>query len=248
MASTPGHTIGRTLARLGLVGAKQPKPNRTPDSRSAIEALISEAPEPLNIEAISQATGLHANTVRAHLEVLEAGGRIERLQGARAGRGRPPWLYRATAADPSPHLVLAEALLDQLQESASEDITTTAAARWAATLHGERTEVLPAAQTPDDAVADTVAALEDLGFTATADALGDRIDLQRCPYAALVAERPVICDIHAALISQLLDASGQPVTLERLDVWSRSGHCTAYLARPDINPAWTVPVSPGPID
>lgn len=248
MATTPGQTIGRTLARLGLVGTKQAQPNRTPDSRSTIETLIVEAPEPMSIEAISQATGLHANTVRAHLEVLEAGGRIERLQGKRAGRGRPPWLYRATAADPSPHLVLAEALLDQLQDSDSADITTTAAARWAATLHGERTEALPAAETPDDAVADVVAALDDLGFTATADALGDRIDLQRCPYAEFVAERPVICDIHAALITQLLDTSGQPVTLQRLDVWSRSGHCTAYLSRPDINPAWTVPASPGPTD
>ncbi len=240
MASSPGQTIGRTLARLGLMGGRQAQASRAPDSRSTLETLIAEADAPLSIDDLTSATGLHANTVRAHLEVLEAGGSIERLQGKRAGRGRPPWLYRATAMDPSPHLVLAEALLDQLQDAASSDITATAAARWAATLHGERDEAALAAETPDDAVADVVAALEDLGFTATADSLGDRIDLQRCPYASLVDERPVICDIHAALITQLLDASGQPVTLTRLDVWSRRGHCTAHLERPDVQPAWTV--------
>ena len=61
-----------------------------------------------------------------------------------------------------------------------------------------------------------------------------------CPYAELVHEHPVICDIHAELLGEVLARTAQPVTLASLDVFPRPGLCVAHLHRPDVDPEWTV--------
>ena len=67
--------------------------------------------------------------------------------------------------------------------------------------------------------------------------MGDAITVTDCPYADLVDDNPVICDIHTALVVRLLNQTGQPVTVESMDVWARRGMCVARLNRPDIVPA-----------
>ena len=67
--------------------------------------------------------------------------------------------------------------------------------------------------------------------------MGDAISVTECPYAALVDDNPVICDIHTALVVRLLDQTGQPVTLDSMDIWARKGMCVARLKRPDIAPS-----------
>lgn len=90
---------------------------------------------------------------------------------------------------------------------------------------------------PDDAVRLATAALEDLGFSAEATPVGDAIVLRECPYALLVADNPVICDIHAGLLGRHLGRADQGVTVSSLDVWARPGVCVAHLDRPDLLPA-----------
>jgi len=92
----------------------------------------------------------------------------------------------------------------------------------------------------DATVFEAAQALGRLGFEVSVTPVGDRIDLAGCPYADLVAERPVICEIHASLLQQLLDDSGQQVALASLDVWSRPGVCTAHLRRADARPHRTI--------
>ena len=82
-----------------------------------------------------------------------------------------------------------------------------AAERWAQALPD-----LPVAFSPDEAVAETTDALNRLGFNAIASPVGDAISVTGCPYADLVDDNPVICDIHTALVVRLLDQTGQPVT------------------------------------
>jgi hypothetical protein len=55
-----------------------------------------------------------------------------------------------------------------------------------------------------------------------------------------VHEHPVICDIHAELLGEVLARTTQPVTLASLDVFPRPGLCVAHLRRPDVDPEWTV--------
>lgn len=233
-------TIGRALGALGrATGADGPGDDGVPSSREAIFALVEGSSEPLTIEQICQASGLHANTVRTHLEVLHAAGRVQREPGSPKGRGRPPWLYSVTHDERSPRARLAESLLDQLDAAVDPELARAAAERWAATLRGDAEPHTPAAD-PDDAVQRVAAELEHLGFDARVDGIGDRIELRACPYAALVADRPAICDIHAALLEELLDHSGQPVGLRSLDVWTRPGVCVAHLTRPDLRPARSI--------
>jgi len=202
------------------------------ESRARIQQVVEAAAEPLTVEMIADATGLHANTVRGHLDVLLAGDVISREPADSLGRGRPRWLYRAASPKASPFQFLAQALTVQLARADSAEFADDAAERWSKALPD-----LPVAFSPDEAVAETTDALNRLGFHATASPVGDAISVTACPYAALVDDNPVICDIHTALVVRLLDQTGQPVTLDSMDIWARKGMCVARLKRPDIAPS-----------
>jgi predicted ArsR family transcriptional regulator len=202
------------------------------ESRVRIQQLVEGSAEPLTVEMIVEATGLHANTIRGHLDVLLASDVISREPAESPGRGRPRWLYRAARPKASPFQFLAQALAVQLARADGAEFADDAAERWSRALPG-----LPAASSPDEAVAETTDALNRLGFHATASPVGDAISVTQCPYAELVADNPVICDIHTALVVRLLDQTGQPVTLESMDIWARRGMCVARLHRPDIAPS-----------
>jgi predicted ArsR family transcriptional regulator len=202
------------------------------ESRARIRQVIETAAEPMTVEMIAEATGLHANTVRGHLDVLLAGNVIAREPADSAGRGRPRWLYRAATPDASPFQFLAQALTVQLARADSVEFAAGAAERWAKALPD-----LPVAFSPDEAVAEATGALNRLGFNAIASPVGDAISVTGCPYAELIDDNPVICDIHTALVVRLLDQTGQPVTLESMDIWARRGMCVARLNRPDIAPS-----------
>ena len=202
------------------------------ESRARIQQVVETATEPMTVEMIVEATGLHANTVRGHLDVLLAGDVISREPAESPGRGRPRWLYRAASPKSSPFQFLAQALTVQLARADSVEFAEGAAARWAQALPD-----LPVAFSPDEAVAETTEALNRLGFNAIASPVGDAISVTGCPYADLVDDNPVICDIHTALVVRLLDQTEQPVKLESMDIWARRGMCVARLSRPDIAPS-----------
>ena len=191
------------------------------DSRTQIAELLARTPTPLTVEGISELTGLHVNTVRSHLDVLLAREVVTRSAIEQSGRGRPRWNYSSATKSPSPYQILAGALSMQLAQ-----IKDPAAARE-----------LPIANSPDAAVAEATDALNRLGFTAEATALGDAIHVSGCPYADIVEDNPVICDIHTAMLSTLLENTGQPVAVSSMEVWSRPGLCTARLRRTDQTPS-----------
>ena len=202
------------------------------ESRARIQQVIETAIEPMTVQMIVEATGLHANTVRGHLDVLLAGDLISREPAESPGRGRPKWLYRAVTPKASPFQFLAQALTVQLARADSAEFADEAAERWSHALPD-----LPVAEAPDESDSETPDALNRLGFHATASPVGDAISVTECPYAALVDDNPVICDIHTALVVRLLDQTGQPVTLDSMDIWARRGMCVARLNRPDIAPS-----------
>jgi len=206
-----------------------------PPSRAQLLTYLQATGEGHSIEALSREVGLHANTVRAHLDVLLAAGQVERSQLRPQGRGRPPLAFRATRDTHSPYDELSRNLSHALTEAAEPSLAEETAARWAATL-----APLPPAESPDEAVDQAVDALRAMGFTAEVTPLGDSIVLGSCPFAALISEHPVICDIHTALLSHVFEASAQGVAVEGMDVWVKPGLCRVRLTRPDLSPAWTV--------
>ena len=230
----PLQSVGRALARIGSLRATRPGAEPAGgDSRATILDFIEAADDVVRVEDIAVAVGLHPNTIRGHLDALLAAGRISRIPDQRATRGRPHWLYSATA--PASIRELSRALDEELELASAPEVARLAAATWA--------EVGPdvgPVDTMDEAVDQTTEALGDFGFDAVHNPLGDEITLRSCPYAELVDEHPVICDIHAELLGELLSRTGQPVTLRCLEVFPRPGMCIARLSRPDVLPLWTV--------
>jgi predicted ArsR family transcriptional regulator len=187
------------------------------------------------VEQISEAVELHPNTVRVHLEVLVASGAVVRASEESLRRGRPRQLFRRVGIQDSPFKALATALAAQLTTAQSEELAYQAAETWTHAL-----EPIPKAENIDDAVAFATQALNRLGFDATTSAIGDAISVRSCPYAQMVEEHPVICDIHAALVGRVLRETGQPVALESMEVWTRPGQCVARLHRADFGPSRTI--------
>jgi predicted ArsR family transcriptional regulator len=237
----PLHSVGRALARIGSIRGPRPTGSSAGgDSRLAILEFIEAADGVVRVEDIADAVGLHPNTVRGHLDALLAAGRISRVPDQRSTRGRPHWLYSATAS--ATIRELARALDAELDRASATDLARLAAATWA-----EAGPDVSAAATPDEAVDRATETLTGFGFDAVRNTVGDEITLRACPYAELVHEHPVICDIHAALLGDVLRRTDQPVTLGSLDVFPRPGLCVAHLRRPDTDPAWVVePPDPGP--
>lgn len=218
-----------------------PRPGPTEaggDSRAAVLGFVEASEDVVRVEQIAEAVGLHPNTVRGHLDALLASGRITRVPDQRSTRGRPHWLYSATAS--ASIRELARALDAELELASAPDVARLAAATWA--------EVGPdvgRAESVEAAVDQTVRALTDFGFEAVRNPVGDQITLRGCPYAEMVHEHPVICDIHAELLGEVLARTAQPVTLEGLDVFPRPGLCVARLRRPDTDPEWSVALPGG---
>lgn len=239
--AVPLQSVGRAVARIGSL--RGPRPGSTVaggDSRAAILEFVEAAQEVVRVEQIAEAVGLHANTVRGHLDALLAAGRITRIPAQRSTRGRPHWLYSATAS--ASIRELARALDAELDKASAPDVARLAAATWAEV----GPDITPATSL-DEAVDRATQALTDFGFEAVRNPVGDEITLRACPYAQLVDEHPVICDIHAELLGEVLSRTGQPVTLRSLEVFPRPGLCVARLNRPDTSPQWIVEI-PGPDD
>lgn len=237
---SPGRTVGRTLARLGTLA-----PRREPtgsDTRKQILAWIQGSAAPVGVEDICAATGLHANTVRGHLEVLLAAGAIHREPGERRGRGRPRLLYRAGPGS-ALYEELTRSLAEQLGAPDQTELVEQAAQRWA-----DAVDPGVVVDTPDAAVAQAADVLRELGFTADISPVGDEITLGACPFLDLVAQHPILCDIHTALLDEVLHRSGQPVSVREMDVFPTPGICVARLRRADRRPLRTIRTETTPED
>lgn len=191
--------------------------------RLAILRLLRERGEPLLVTDVAEATGLHPNTAREHLDRLVAARFVARHVERRGTRGRPRLRYGL------------------LRRPAA----ATADARFrAAFLEGAVRATGSAADggAPRDPVAAAasrqLAALElhlaDLGFAPDPDDDAGLVHLRRCPYATLARERTeLLCSVHLALARDVLAAEGGPVTVERLEPLVGPAHCLLHLGRVD---------------
>lgn len=206
-------------------------------SKENLLRLIGEHGTTISIRELCDVSGLHPNTVRTHLDSLLAAGEIEREQAPSQGRGRPLWLYRSAVAKVSAYELLAQILASQLGRADEPALTAKAGKRWADMAE---TPGNAPAEDCDDAVDQVAHSLRNVGFAVSLNPMRDEVTITECPYASLVAEHPKICDVHAALISELLTRSGQPIRSERLDVWAKPGVCVAHLTRTDRSPTRTI--------
>ncbi|HET6594695.1 MAG TPA: winged helix-turn-helix transcriptional regulator [Anaerolineales bacterium] len=150
---------------------------------------------------ISRALKMSAATVRHHLRVLAADGRLEMTAvRGRDSRGRPEKIYslpRSTLGDNLP--VLSDALLT---ESGSRVSVEALAERLAG---GSSSVNQPLAKRLNL----TVEKLNQMNYHARWEAGpdGPRILFAHCPYASILEKHPVLCRMDEAMLQKL---TGQP--------------------------------------
>lgn len=173
------------------------------------------------------ATGLHANTVRDHLDGLVRRGLVSRRTAEPAGRGRPAWLYEP-AAEPADdgYAGLAAALASTIARTSANprEDATAAGEEWGRNLAGSRGG---AARGPDEARTLVVQLLDDLGFgpETVPDEPAD-VRLTRCPLLEAAHRHPeVVCGVHLGIVRGALSHHGADPTGTDLLPFAEPGAC-----------------------
>ncbi|MGN6521715.1 MAG: helix-turn-helix transcriptional regulator, partial [Actinomycetes bacterium] len=184
-------------------------------SRAALLDALRESAAPLSIAELAAAVGLHANTVRSHLDQLERAGYVLSETEPPRGPGRPRTVYRATAASEEGrnYRLLAELLTRHLAATSPDPTQAAVAAGRAFATAGEVSagEVTAGEVTAGEATAGEDAAqpeaaqalstlvqiLADSGFAPEVAPDGASIALRHCPFKELAqAQRDVVCGVH----------------------------------------------------
>ena len=194
------------MSAIDLPPAAQPDAVLAQPSRARLFAMLAELKRPARVEELAEATGLHPNGVRIHLQRLADEGLLERTTVS-SGIGRPhhEWAIAATAM-PGGRVPVAYRDL----------------ARWLGRAIGARRTGLrdierqgreigrEIAPTLDGAsAAQTMhAALAALGFAPRDHPYRDGVafELGNCPYRDVVSEnQPLVCTLHRGISRGLLD-------------------------------------------
>ena len=179
---------------------------------------------------LAGALGLHPNTVRAHLTVLEEAELVvsssehaRARRDARAGSSLlcPKRPRRSMRCSPP---------LSHPRSSRFLTVPTIAAAAgrsWGRVL----VERLEPGRKPDEVVCvERIAGLlRRRGFAP--ETTPGQLVMHRCPFRELAERYPrVVCSFHAGLIDGALEELGAPVVLDRLDPWVTPSTCIARFA------------------
>ena len=165
---------------------------------------------------IARATKMSAATVRHHLRVLAADGRLEMgpVQ-ERDRRGRPEKVYVLPQAALGDNLsALAEAILAE----AGSGLKMEALAK----------HILGEANFASQPIAKrlnlVIEKLNEMNYHARweAGAEGPRILFGHCPYAAMIAKHPELCEMDTSLLTQFIS---RPVARESKSETQKSGIC-----------------------
>lgn len=206
-------------------------------SRARVLGVLHDAGAAMGVGEVSARVGLHANTVRFHLDALVEGGLVQRATEEREQPGRPRVLYAVRPGTPHvgrrSYRLLAEILTSYV---AAEIQQPARAALRAGQAWGRFLADRPRPFRRIDAAAATeqlVDALAGIGFGPEADTTGRRrrVLLHHCPFRETAEEhREVVCSVHLGLMQGLLAAIDAPIDAERLDPFVEPTLCIAHLA------------------
>lgn len=220
----------RTLGPLPSTGRARAPLSR---SRTALLETLRARTEPVTLAALADQTGLHANTVREHLDALVHQGLARRHAAEPSGRGRPAWLYQAIGSDAaaSPEYAgLASALAATIHRTSRSPAADAARAgvAWGRELAGER----GASPAPSAVAArrEVVSLFDEIGFAPQPDARSTVVRLTRCPLLEAASQHPdVVCNVHLGLAQGALEAYGADPRGVELLPFAEPGACRLHL-------------------
>lgn len=199
--------------------------------RADILGVLRDADAPLSIAAIAERLGVHANTVRFHLDALLATGQVERVAVAPDKPGRPPQLFAATRGmdpgGPRHYRLLAEALTESVAGGANPITHARAAGR----ALGVRLAKHRRTAADPGPVGQLVELLAELGFAPERMPGGTRIGLRHCPFLEIARVHPeVVCPVHLGLMQGAMASWQAPLSVKKLTPFVEPGLCVAQLA------------------
>ena len=204
-------------------------------SRQVVLAALQQRREPITLAALSQATSLHVNTLREHLDALESGGRVRRHRAAPSGRGRPAWLYEATrdtaAAAAAEYAGLAAALASAIHRHSPDPRAEAidAGAAWGRDL--ARLKGAPSQRRASSARHHVVSLLADLGFAPEPNDPATSVRLTHCPLLEAAHRYPdVVCGVHLGIVQGALETWDADSADTELLPFSEPGACRLLLA------------------
>jgi predicted ArsR family transcriptional regulator len=210
--------------------------------------LLAGQPEPTTITALVSATGLHANTVREHLDALLDAGLVRREKSPPRGRGRPSWLYTAVeppepGSDAAEYADLAAALARHIARTSPDPRADALAigADWGRDLARRSWPDATAPSSPSSPVAArrrVIGLLERLHFDPDPDQRTEVIRLRRCPLlTAAHQERDVVCNVHLGIVRGVLEELGADSSHTELVPFAEPGACRLEFATDAPAPA-----------
>lgn len=171
-------------------------------SRVELLRLLTEKAD-RTIGELSAATALHANTVREHLQRLEAEGLVVRTVEHRTTRGRPRVLFTAVMGEASVSSPVAKrkvrdaAVRGDLMRRLIPDAEPATRGLGADALHQL------------DAITEH---LTDAGFEPTLDGGGLTLDVSPCRHkSAQARHRETLCAVHLGIMQGVLTEAGGPL-------------------------------------
>jgi predicted ArsR family transcriptional regulator len=180
------------------------------ETRYAMYAQLATSTQPLTAAELSDALGLHANTVRLHLERMREAGLVDVEPVHRGTVGRPQHVYSLTVGapgitfDPPSHALLA-GLLAGLAERVGADAGDADAIgeSWGRDA-GKRTR-------SRSCVKALAGELERLGFEPAAEVDNEDVTISflRCPFRELAEAYPeLVCNLHRGICRGVVDEVG----------------------------------------
>jgi predicted ArsR family transcriptional regulator len=180
------------------------------ETRFSMYQELASSTRPLSAHELADRLGIHANTVRLHLERLREAGLVDVEAVHRGTVGRPQHVYALASGAPSlgfdpPSYTLLAGLLAALAERVGADAeeATAIGRRWGADA-GRRART----RSCDKAL---VAELQRLGFDPVAERDGDDVSIAflHCPFRELAEAYPeLVCNLHRGICQGVVNAVG----------------------------------------
>jgi predicted ArsR family transcriptional regulator len=213
------------------------------ETRYAMYEELARSTAALSANDLAERLGIHANTVRLHLERLREVGLVDVEAVHRGTVGRPQHLYFLSAGapglgfDPPAHALLA-GLLAALAErvGADADEATETGRVWGAEA-GRRTRA-------KDCLRALEGELGRLGFEPAVEPDGAagataRIEFLHCPFRELAEAYPeLVCNLHRGLCEGVVDSVGGGRVEEFSTLYDPEPcHVTVGVGYPEISSA-----------
>lgn len=211
--------------------------SRAGASRLRILQILRQEAEGLGVQELAAQVGLHANTVRFHLDRLVAEGGVARHVEERTGPGRPRLTFTAvgrpgTHGDKRSYRLLAAILASFVSGSVPKP---TEAAGEAGRTWGHYLTERPGPYRHTDegeSISELLRILDDIGFVPelVQSDTGQEIWLRHCPFLEVAEEhRDVVCAVHLGLMQGAMAEMRAPLTAKRLEPFVEPSLCVATM-------------------